>query len=141
MLDLRYRLLPYIYSLAWQVTRHGSTIMRPLLMDFADDPNALQSPHQFMFGPAFLVAPVTEPNVTSIKVYLPASTNWFDFWTGESYCGGKNVETNSPVDRIPLFVRAGSIVPLGPFLQYTDEFPAAPIELRIYTGADAAFTF
>jgi alpha-D-xyloside xylohydrolase len=138
--ELRYRMLPYNYSVAWRVTSEGYTIMRALPMDFRADPNALAIGEEYMFGPAFLVAPVTEPQATSKKVYLPAGTGWTDFWTGETFAGGQTINVSAPMDKIPLFVRAGSIVPLGPVMQYTSEKPADPIELRVYPGADGAFT-
>ena len=93
-----------------------------------------------MFGPAFLVSPVTEPQATSRTVYLPAGTKWVDFWTGETVAGGSTVTANAPVNILPLYVRAGSIVPLGPVVQYAMEKPADPIELRVYRGADGRFT-
>ena len=137
---LRYRLLPYIYSLAWKVTHEGYTIMRPLVMDFRADPKAQLVSDEFMYGPAFLVAPVTEPKATSRDVYLPKGADWIDFWTGKKYTGGQTVSTAAPFDQIPLYVRAGSIIPFGPDLQYADEKPADPIELRVYPGADGSFT-
>ena len=139
-LDLRYRLLPYIYSRAAAVTFNGSTLMRPLVMDFPGDPAALDQTHQFMFGPALLVAPVHRPDVRLWPVYLPKTPGgWFDFWTGEKHEGGRSIETAAPLDRIPLFVRAGSILPLGPTKQFSGEKPADPLELRIYRGADGTF--
>jgi alpha-D-xyloside xylohydrolase len=137
---LRYRLLPYIYSVAWRVTRDGYTMMRALPMDFRADKNALAISDEYMFGPAFLVAPVTEPKATMRKVWLPAGTSWVNFWTGDELDGGREIETPAPLDQMPLFVRAGSIVPLGPSVQYASEKPADPIELRVYPGADGAFT-
>ncbi len=135
---LRYRLMPYIYSLAWRVTNQGDTIMRPLVMDFREDVTAQNIGDQFMFGPALMVAPVTDPGVDTRRAYLPKST-WFNFWTGEKTEGGfRNVA--APLDTLPLFARAGSILPLGPALQYSNEKPEDPIELRIYPGADADFT-
>lgn len=139
MLNLRYRLLPYIYSEAWQVTSNGSTMMRPLVMDFVDDISAINSKYQFMFGKSILTAPVTEPGVTKMDVYLPKSTSWYDFWTGEQYEGGQTIDADAPIDRIPLFVKAGSIVPMGSIVQYADEKPADTLEIRIYRGADAQF--
>ena len=136
---LRYRLLPYIYSLAWRVTSEGYTPMRALVMDFASDRKVLDIPDEFMFGPAFLVAPVTEAGVVTRKLYLPMGTIWWDFWGGNPYMGGQFVDIPSAPDTIPVFVRAGSIVPMGPDLQYTGEKPADPIELRIYRGADGSF--
>jgi alpha-D-xyloside xylohydrolase len=140
-LDLRYRLLPYIYSEASRVTFDGSTLMRPLVMDFADDAAALEQKYEFMFGPAFLVSPVLQGGATNWDVYLPkAAGGWFDFWTGEKLAGGQTVKVAAPLAQIPLHVRAGSIIPIGPTEEYTGEKPANPIELRIYPGADGAFT-
>ena len=135
---LRYRLMPYIYSLAWKTTSEGYTPMRPLVMDFLTDVRARNIGDQFMFGPAILVSPVTEPGATARHLYLPKS-KWYDFWSGASTDGGQAVEASVPLDRIPLFVRAGSILPLGPDVEYAEEKPADPIELRIYRGADAGF--
>ena len=139
MLGLRYRLLPYIYSEAWKVTNSGSTMMRPLVMDFRDDASALNHPFEFMFGRAFLVAPVTEPNANDWKVYLPETASWYDFWTGKRFDGGQTTDVAAPLDRIPLMVKAGSIIPMGPFIQYSTE-KSDPIEVRIYLGANAEFT-
>ncbi|MCU7552274.1 glycoside hydrolase family 31 protein [Chitinophagaceae bacterium LB-8] len=139
MLNLRYRLLPYIYSEGWQVVSKGSTIMRPLVMDFKNDPTAIGQSYQYMFGKAFLVAPVTEPNVSEWNVYLPKSPAWYDFWTGHRFNGGQTIKTASPQDRIPVFVKAGSIVPMGKFLQSTAEKSMDTLEIRIYPGADAQF--
>jgi alpha-D-xyloside xylohydrolase len=137
--NLRYRLLPYIYSLAWKVTNEGYTIMRSLAFDFRNDPAINSIPDQYMFGPAFLVNPVTESGKKSRGVYLPKSTSWFDFWTGEQLAGGQTIISSAPVQTIPLYIRAGSIVPMGPFLQYATERPADPIEIRIYPGANGTF--
>ncbi len=136
---LRYRLMPYIYSMAWKVTSESYTPMRALAMDFRSDPRALNIGDQFMFGPALLVNPVTEPGTDTRRMYLPKAT-WYDFWTGRELEGGATITTAAPLDRIPLFVRAGSILPMGPDLQYAAEKPADPIELRVYRGADGAFT-
>ena len=137
---LRYRLLPYIYSQAWQVTDAASTLMRALVFDFAADPNALDVPDEYMFGPAILVSPVSDAGATSRSVYLPAATTWIDFWSGAAMAGGQTITAAAPIDHIPLFVRAGSIVPLGPVVQYANEKPADPIELRVYRGANGSFT-
>ncbi len=137
---LRYRMMPYIYSLAWKVSSDDYTLMRPLPMDFRADPMTYNNGTQFMFGPALLVNPVTEAGATSRRVYLPANTTWYDFWTGEKVSGGQRIEAAAPLDRLPLYVRAGSILPLGPEEEYADEKPNGPIELRIYPGADATFT-
>jgi alpha-D-xyloside xylohydrolase len=139
MLDLRYRLLPYIYSEAWQMTSRGSTIMRPLVMDFRGDTSALSHPYEFMFGKAFLVAPITEPNIAEWNVYLPASASWYDFWTGKRFVGAQTTRVGAPLDKIPLMVKAGSIIPMGPFIQYSTE-RIDPIEIRVYPGADGEFT-
>jgi alpha-D-xyloside xylohydrolase len=182
-LRLRYRLLPYIYSLAWKVTNDGYTMMRGLPLDFADDRNVYDLDGEYMFGPAFLVrpithamyfqpkapttapttsaattqaaiattkptsAPTTAPAVvalptnvdTSVSVTLPKGVSWYDFWTGRRHEGGQKIQTLAPIDIMPLYVRAGSIVPLGPPIQYAVEKPAEPLELRIYPGADGRF--
>ncbi len=137
--NLRYRLMPYIYSLAWKTTSEGYTIMRPLVMDFREDTRAQNIGDQFLFGPAILVNPVTEPGAATRRLYLP-NAKWFDFWTGAAIQGGRSLDAPSPIDRMPLYVRAGSIVPLGPDLQYAAEKSADPIELRVYRGANGAFT-
>jgi alpha-D-xyloside xylohydrolase len=137
--NLRYRLLPYIYSLAWKTTSEGYTPMRPLVMDFRTDDRAANVGDQFMFGPALLVNPVTDPDVESREIYLPATT-WFDFWSGTTVPGSGRMEMPAPLRQIPLFVRAGSILPLGPTMEWSTEKPADPIELRIYRGADGDFT-
>jgi alpha-D-xyloside xylohydrolase len=136
---LRYRLMPYIYSLAWMTTSEGYTPMRALAMDFRADTRALNVGDQFMYGPALLVNPVTEPGATSRRTYLPKA-KWYDFWTGHAIDGQGTIEAAAPLDRLPLFVRAGSIVPMGPDVEYATEKPADPIELRVYPGADASFT-
>ena len=136
---LRYRMLPYIYSLAWKTTSEGYTPMRPLVMDFRTDVQAQNTGDQFMFGPALLVSPVTDPGATTRRLYLPAS-RWYDFWTGQATAGGRTVDANAPLDRVPLYVRAGSILPLGPDEEWSTEKPPDPIELRIYRGADGDFT-
>jgi alpha-D-xyloside xylohydrolase len=137
---LRYRMLPYNYSVAWKITSESYTPMRALVMDFPKDKNVLPIGDEYMFGPAFLVSPVTTPHATSREVYLPAGTSWVDFWTGETLAGGKAISADAPVNILPLYVRAGSIVPLGPVVQYATEKPADPIELRVYRGAGGAFT-
>jgi alpha-D-xyloside xylohydrolase len=140
MMNLRYRLMPYIYSQAWQVSKNGSTIMRPMVMDFKNDVTAIAQSYQYMFGKSFLVTPITEAGVTEWNVYLPTSTAWFDFWTGKRFTGGQTIKADAPQDRIPLFVKAGSIVPMGKFMQYTSEKLMDTLEIRIYTGADGQFT-
>lgn len=136
---LRYRLMPYIYSLAWKVTSEDYTIQRPLVMDWRTDPKTWSLGDQFMFGPAILVNPVLMADATKRTVYLPAATAWYDFWTGKSLSGGRDIEADAPLDRIPLFVRAGSIVPMGPQIEYAMQDPGGTIELRIYRGADGKF--
>jgi alpha-D-xyloside xylohydrolase len=137
---LRYRLLPYLYSLAGAVTHEGGTIMRPLVMDFRTDRKALDVSDEYMFGPAFLVSPVTTYKARARAVYLPAAAGWYDFWTGAAAAGGKSADAAAPYDAIPVHVRAGSIIPTGPEMMYTDEKPADPITLWVYAGADGAFT-
>jgi alpha-D-xyloside xylohydrolase len=112
--------------------------MRPLVMDFRTDVRAQNVGDQFMFGPAFLVNPVTEPAATFRNIYLPKA-KWYDFWSGASVDGGVEMEADAPIDRLPLYVRAGSIVPLGPEEEWSTERQPDPIELRIYRGADADF--
>jgi alpha-D-xyloside xylohydrolase len=136
---LRYRMLPYIYSLAWKTTSEGYTPMRPLVMDFRTDERAQNIGDQFMFGPAFLVSPVTEPAATTRQLYLP-DAKWYDFWSGAPVAGGRMMAAPAPIDRLPLYIRAGSILPLGPDMEWSTEKPADPIELRIYPGADGDFT-
>ena len=136
---LRYRLMPYIYSLAWQVTDHDYTIMRPLVMDWRTDRNTWNIGDQFMFGPDLLVSPITHKGATSRSLYLPESPAWYDFWTGKKTAGGQHIEVSAPLDRIPLYVRAGSILPMGPQIEWARQKPDAPIELRIYRGANGHF--
>jgi alpha-D-xyloside xylohydrolase len=140
-LDLRYRLLPYLYSVAWQVTSDGGAFMRPLVMDFPMDPQVLGIGDQYLFGPAIMVTPITSAGTTKRSVYLPAGgAPWFDFWNGEVASAGQSIDAAAGVDTLPLFVRPGSIIPLGPFIQYSGEKPADPMELRIYRGADGKLT-
>jgi alpha-D-xyloside xylohydrolase len=146
--NLRYRLLPYIYSLSWRVTNEGYTLMRSLAFDFRNDPGIQSIPDQYMFGPAILVNPVTQrmyslPNSERIpktrKVYLPRDARWYDFWTGKLIQGGQTINAEAPIQTIPLYIKAGSIIPMGPYLQYATEKAAEPIEIRVYTGANASF--
>ncbi|MDR1757878.1 MAG: glycoside hydrolase family 31 protein [Bacteroidales bacterium] len=140
-LDCRYRMLPYTYSLAAAITFQGYTLMRPLVFDFPNDKQALEQRHEFTFGTSLLVAPVTEPAVTTVAVYLPRhEPGWVDFWTGEHHRGGQTVPVSLTIEKIPLFVKSGTILPLGPVQNYTSEKPDAPWEIRIYPGADATFT-
>src|SRR5260370_5151899 len=136
----RYRVLPYIYSLAGGVTQEGSSIMRGLVMDFRTDATAREIGDQYMFGPALLINPVTTYKARSRSVYLPKAAVWYDFWTGAPFGGGQTIDAPAPYESLPVFARAGSIVPFGPELQYTAEKPADPIILYIYAGADGAFS-
>jgi alpha-D-xyloside xylohydrolase len=136
---LRYRMLPYIYSLAWKTTSEAYTPMRPLVMDFREDERAQNVSDQFMFGPAFLVNPVTEPEASSRQLYLPKQ-RWYDFWTGKVSEGGRIVNAITPLEQMPVYVKAGSIVPLGPDEEWSTQKPADPIEVRVYPGADGDFT-
>ena len=137
----RYRLLPYIYSYAAAISTEGSTLMRPLVFDFADDAEALQQEHEYMFGRSLLVNPVTEPNVTEWTTYLPRHAGgWYDRLTGRHYEGGQQVTTAVDRSRIPVFVCAGSIVPTGPDVQSTADDFHSMITLNVYPGQDASFT-
>jgi alpha-D-xyloside xylohydrolase len=136
---LRYRLMPYIYSQAWQVTANHGTLMRPLVMDWRDDVNAQNTADEYLFGPSILVSPVTTQGATTRSVYLPQA-GWYDFWTGEKVAGAQRIVADAPLAKLPLFVRAGSILPMGPTMEWATEKPADPIELRIYPGADGDFT-
>ena len=138
--ELRYRMLPYSYSVAWKITSESYTPMRALVMDFEKDKNVLPIADEYMFGPAILTCPVTTPQATNREVYLPSSTGWVDFWTGETLPGGKTITADAPMKLMPLFIRAGSILPLGPVMQYVNEKPEDPIEIRVYRGADGEFT-
>jgi alpha-D-xyloside xylohydrolase len=133
---LRYELMPYIYSVAWMTANQSYTPMRPLVMDFRSDVRAQNIGDQFLFGPA---NPVTEPGATTRHLYLP-KTKWYDFWSGHAAVGGESIDAPATLDRLPLYVRAGSIVPMGPDVEYAAEKPADPIELRVYRGADGSFT-
>ena len=159
-IKFRYRLLPYIYSLTQGTRDAGSNPMRPLFMDFGTDKNTADITQEFMYGPAFLVCPVTTPlyypynpeskkplvdppkleSAKSIQVYLPAGADWVDFKTGEKHAGGHHLSSPAPLDWMPLFVRAGSLVPMGKVIQNTTSGKQTELELRIYPGADADFT-
>ena len=139
MLNLRYRLLPYLYSAAWKVSSSGSTIMRPLVMDFSGDSSAVEKPFQYMYGESILVAPVTQPGAREWEVYLPKSYGWFNFHSGSYTYGGKQVKTDAPLDQIPLFVKAGSIIPLTSPVQHTAALKSDTLEMRIYQGRNATF--
>lgn len=136
---LRYQLIPYIYSQAKQTYDTGAPFMRALWVDFPNDPKVANLGDQYMFGPAFLVAPVTEQAQTEKDVYLPAGSDWYNFWTNEKYTGGQTVKVAAPIDQIPVFVKAGSIVPMGADIQSTATKQAIA-EIRVYPGKDADFT-
>jgi alpha-D-xyloside xylohydrolase len=137
--QLRYRLMPYIYSLTGMVTQNDYTIMRALVMDFGYDKNVTNIGDQFMFGPALLVNPITEYKARMRTVYLPSGCSWYDLKTGKHYAGGQPLLANAPYEDIPIFVRSGSILPCGPSIQYASEKNADTIRLFIYTGNDASF--
>ena len=171
---LRYRLIPYLYSTAWQVTSNNESYLRPLFSDFATDRNVWDMTDEFMFGNSILAAPVLDPQYTQEKViredamtgwdrkdvrgkmddgscvdwsapktvtkYLPKGALWYDFWTGKQYRGGQRLELSTSLNRVPMFVRAGSILPLGPEMQYTGEKAWDNLEIRLYPGADGTFT-
>jgi len=170
---MRYRLLPYIYSTSWQVSKNDDSFMRALMMDFKDDKNTWNIGRQFMFGRSLLVCPVVDPLYTKEKivktdensgwnkqnsndnngwpavdwnenrtyeVYLPAGTQWYDYWTNARLDGGQNIKADAPIARSPLYVKAGSILPIGQDLQYVNEKAWDNITLRVYPGANASFT-
>ena len=155
---LRYDLLPYIYSVSWAVSANQSSMMRALVMDFASDKRALNLNDQYMFGNSLMVCPVTRPMYSKIEVrgndtthvedfssikyeevYLPEGSDWYDFWTGEKFKGGQTISRKAPVDIIPLFAKAGSILPVGPEVQYALEKKWDNLEIRVYPGADGKF--
>lgn len=158
-IELRYRLMPYIYSLAGDVVQRSGTIMRPLVMDFAADRKALSLNDQYMFGKSLLVKPVTDPLYTyldknkkghaiypeiskaaaPVNVYLPTGSKWYDFWSNELLEGGNDVLFIAPIHRMPVYVKAGSILPFGPDVQYTTEKPWDSLEIRVYPGSDGEF--
>jgi alpha-D-xyloside xylohydrolase len=137
-LRLRYELMPYIYSLAWGAHETGAPFMRGLFMDFGSDPNVTDLGDEYMFGPALLIAPVVEQGTTTRKVYLPAGADWYNFWTNERVHGGQTITVNAPIDTLPIFVRAGSILPLGSAVESTNEKQTVA-KVRVYAGADSMF--
>lgn len=171
-IKLRYRLMPYTYSLSWQVSKNDDSFMRPLMMDFKHDKNTWNMSDEYMYGRNFLVCPVVHPLYTqeriihtdelsgwnkneatgelyrpvnwkeskTYEVYLPAGTKWYDYWTNEVYEGGQDIKANAPLAIMPLFVKAGSIVPVGPEVQYTNEKAWDNLDIIVYPGADAEFT-
>ncbi|MBK8657251.1 MAG: DUF5110 domain-containing protein [Haliscomenobacter sp.] len=155
---LRYRLLPYIYSTSWQVTAHQSSMMRALVMDFPKDARVWDINDQYLFGQSLLIAPVTQPmyikqvvqnrdtsyvedfqTVKTKETYLPSGADWYDFWTGEKQEGGKQVSKEAPLDILPIYVKAGSILPIGPEVQFAEEEKWDHLEIRVYPGADGQF--
>lgn len=160
-IELRYRLLPYIYSLCGEATQSSGTIMRPFVMDFPKDKKAIRVDNEYMFGRNLLVMPVTDslytyldpqtkkgaysvPDITkavkNVQVYLPQGAKWYNFWTNEQVAGGQTVNMPCPIDIMPVYVKAGSILPFGPAVQYTGEKKWDNLEIRIYPGADGDFT-
>ena len=138
-LRLRYQLMPYIYSLGYNSYLTGAPFTRALFMDFPNDPKVTNIPDEYMFGPAFLVAPVTEQGATSRSIYLPAGSDWYNYWTNERIKGGQTITVPAPIDTIPLFVRAGSIIPLGSEILSTQQ-PQSVTSVRVYPGASGDFT-
>jgi alpha-D-xyloside xylohydrolase len=138
-LKLRYQLLPYTYSVAYRSFQTGAPYMRALFMDFSNDAKALNISDEYMYGPAFLVAPVTEQGSTQRLVYLPAGSDWYNYWTNERLHGGQTITADAPIDVLPLFVKAGSIVPLGSEVQSTHQQQTIT-SVRVYPGADGSFT-
>jgi alpha-glucosidase (family GH31 glycosyl hydrolase) len=132
-------LLPYIYSQGYNTYRTGAPFMRALFMDFPNDPQVADLADEYMFGPAFLVAPVTEQGATSRMVYLPAGVDWYNYWTNERLHGGQTIKVDAPIDTLPLFVRAGSILPFGEPIENTHQVQKIA-KLRAYAGASADFT-
>lgn len=137
---LRYRLMPYIYSTASDIYYHSGTIMRGLVMDFPKDDQVKDIKDQYLFGHDLMVAPVYVYGARERSVYMPKGAAWYDFYTGDRYQGGTSVSVKAPVSRIPLFVKAGAILPMGPVTQYVDEHPDAPITINVYSGADGQFS-
>jgi alpha-D-xyloside xylohydrolase len=150
-INLRYLLLPYIYSASWDITANHSTMMRALMMDFSKDKQALDINDQYMFGKSILVCPVTVPmyskdtnedfgTIKSRELYLPKGADWFDFWTGDKFTGGQTIKKEAPIDIIPLFVKTGSILPVGPKVQFAIEKKWDNLEIRVYEGANGEYT-
>ena len=137
---LRYRLLPYLYSIAGMVWREDYTMMRGLVMDFGSDDKVKEINDEYMLGPSLLIAPVTRHQAVNREVYLPSGQGWYDLYTGRYTAGGQSISADAPYQRMPVFVKEGSILPLGPDLQYTDQKPADTITLFIYTGKDSRYT-
>jgi alpha-D-xyloside xylohydrolase len=138
--QLRYRLMPYIYTVGADTYMKDGSIMRGMAMDFPSDAKARTINDQYLFGDAFLVAPVTEYKARSRTVYFPGTGTWYDFATAKTYRGGTIAGIQAPAERMPLFVKAGAIVPMGPVTQYVDQQRDAPLTITVYTGADGQFS-
>jgi alpha-D-xyloside xylohydrolase len=136
---LRYTLLPYLYATAWDASRHGGSFMRPMVMDYPGVESLAQLTDQYLFGRSLLVAPVVSAGAAERGVVLPPGV-WYDFWTNERLEGGITIQRATPLDLIPLYVKAGTILPLGPDVQYATEKPWDHLMLRVYPGADGSFT-
>ena len=131
-IELRYQLLPYLYTLFWQATTTGAPILRPLLYDFPQDPQVAHLADQVMLGPALMAAPVLRPGVTCRAVYLPAG-DWFDWWTGEPLTGGRHSLAKAPLAQMPLYVRAGAVIPMAPVTQCITQ-QSQPLRVKIWPG-------
>ena len=137
--QLRYHLMPYLYSMAGWVHLNDYTMMRALVMDYGADRNVLNIKDQWMFGPSLMACPVSEYQARTRKVYFPSQCGWYDFYTGRYIQGGQHLEVDAPYERIPVFVPEGSILPIGPAMEWSDEKPAELINLYVYAGKDATF--
>ena len=137
-LELRYRMMPYLYSAVRECTQTGMPVMRALWLHYPDDATAVARGDQFLWGRDLLVAPVVEQGATARKVYLPRGS-WYDFWNGERVEGGREISRTVDLETMPLYVRAGAIVPMGPVKQYTREKVDGPITVTVYPGANGAF--
>jgi alpha-glucosidase len=140
-IELRYRLLPYLYTLFQEHTRTGAPVMRPLWFEYPDDARTYLIEDEYLVGRDLLVAPVVTESVTKRRVYFPAGDNWVDWWTGKTYEGGKDAEVEAPLDRLPLFARAGAVLPTQAVVQHTGEMTRAPLTLLVVRGADGASSF
>ncbi len=136
-IKLRYRLLPYIYTAFWEASQTGQPIMRPLLLEYPDDWLAVGTNDEYLFGDDLLVAPIVKDYDESRSVYLPKGT-WIDYWTDRRYVGPTTVQVSAPLDRMPLFVRGGAILPSQQDMQYTDQFPIDPLTLDVYPDGSSA---
>ena len=138
-IDLRYHLMPYIYSEAWEVTKNAKVLMSPLAYYFPDDKNTWDNKYQFMFGKSIMACPVTTYKARELEVYLPEG-NWYDYWTSEKLTGSQKIKAPAPLNSMPLYVREGSIIPTGPKVQYATQETDEPVLLNIYPGKDASYT-